>query len=129
VPRTRSQPGRELLCSVALDGSGTPVKQFSVRSRRLGAKLVLRGEIDLAVRDQFKAGLLEAVSHAHPVVEVNLRRVTFLDCSGIGALVAANNAARVNGQALDVTHPRGLVRLVLFATEVLPLLTIARVPG
>jgi hypothetical protein len=49
----------------------------------------LTGPDGLQAADQ--AGLLDAVSHAHPVVEVNLRQVTFLECAGIGAPMAANN--------------------------------------
>lgn len=91
--------------------------------RSTGTGLVLGGDIDLAAREQMLSALLALLARSGPVATVDLRGVTFLDCSGIGVLVAANNAAHRGGQNLNVTHPRDLVRYVLDITGVLPTLT------
>jgi anti-anti-sigma factor len=96
--------------------------QFTHRATRDGTGLVLCGDIDLTVREQLLGALLVMLVRAGPVAAVNLRGVTFLDCSGIGALVAANNAARREGQNLNVIRPQRLVRDVLEITGVLPTL-------
>jgi anti-anti-sigma factor len=83
-------------------------------------RLVLHGEIDLAVRDELRVTLRRAVGLSDGVTEVDLHGVTFLDCAGIGAFVAANDTARQHGRALIVTHPWGIVRRVLEVTGVLP---------
>lgn len=85
--------------------------------------LVLHGEIDLAVREELDATLRHAVGMSYDVTEVDLRDVTFLDCAGIGVLVAANNTAHHEGHDVIVSHPWGIVRLVLELTDVLPYLT------
>jgi anti-anti-sigma factor len=83
-------------------------------------RLILHGEIDLAVRDELHAILQKAVALSPGVTEVDLRDVTFLDCAGIGVLVAANNTARRQGRAVYVSHTWGVVRRVLDITDVLP---------
>lgn len=84
--------------------------------------LVLHGEIDLAVRDELRASLRHAVA-SNRLTEVDLQGVTFLDCTGIGVLVAANNTAYRRGRAVIVTHAWGIVRRVLEITDVLPYLS------
>lgn len=91
---------------------------LSTRPARSGRTLMVSGEIDLGTRDQLYAALLDALDQQRTVIGVNFRAVTFLDCSAIGILVSANNIARSNGQALNVTHPRGLVREILDVTGV-----------
>lgn len=85
-------------------------------------RLILHGEIDLSTRDKLATGLRHARSHA--VTEVDLHDVTFLDCSGIGVLVAACNTACRSGRAVIVSHPKGIVRFLLEITDVLAYLTI-----
>jgi anti-anti-sigma factor len=85
--------------------------------------LVLHGEIDLAVREELDHVLQHAVALSRTVTEVDLRDVTFLDCSGIGVLIAATNTAHGQGHGLIVRHPWGIVRRVLELIDVLPYLT------
>jgi anti-anti-sigma factor len=85
--------------------------------------LVLHGEIDLAVREELHAVLQHAVGLSHATTEVDLRDVTFLDCTAIGVLVAANNTARRQGHYVIVSHSWGIAHLVLELTGVLPYLT------
>jgi anti-anti-sigma factor len=85
--------------------------------------LVLHGEIDLAVREELDHVLQHAVASSRTVTEVDLRDVTFLDCSGIGVLIAVANTAHGQGHDVIVSHPLGIVRRVLELTAVLPYLT------
>jgi anti-anti-sigma factor len=85
--------------------------------------LVLHGEIDLAVREELNQVLQHTVRLSHNVTEVDLRDVTFLDCSGIGVLVAATNTAHGHGRDVIVSHPQRIVRRVLDLVNVLPYLT------
>lgn len=90
--------------------------------------LVLHGEIDLAVREDLDHVLQHAVALSRTVTEVDLRDVTFLDCSGIGVLIAATNTAHRQGHDVIVSNPWGIVLRVLELTNVLPYLT-ARSPA
>ena len=86
-------------------------------------RLLLSGEIDLSVREDLRSALQAAVAASAGVIDVDLRRVVFLDCTGIGELVRAYHHARDGGRTLVVTRPQGIVRRVLELTSVLPLLT------
>lgn len=83
--------------------------------------LMLHGEIDLAVRDELRALLFFAIDLSHSATEVDLGGVTFLDCSGIGVLVAATNTARRRDRALyvNVNDAPAVVRRVVEITGVL----------
>jgi hypothetical protein len=56
-------------------------------------------------------------------VVVDLSRVTFLDCAGIGALVAGRNTAVRRGHRYTVVNPQHQVRKVLELTGVFTALT------
>ncbi len=73
-------------------------RPFSVRceQRDGGVVVVAEGEIDLstspAVREQLRAPDAQA-----PVVVLDLRDVTFMDSSGLGAIVGQHKRAREHG--------------------------------
>ena len=52
--------------------------------------VVVQGEVDLATGEQFEAVLAQAVADG-PRITVDLRDVTFLDSTGLVALVIAHN--------------------------------------
>jgi anti-anti-sigma factor len=56
-------------------------------------------------------------------IEIDLARVTFLDCSGLGVLITARQAAAHSGGHLWVSGPRPIVRRVLDLTGLLDLFT------
>lgn len=83
-------------------------------------RVELAGEIDLHVRDDLKAAL-EAAIRAGADVVVDLTDVTFLDASGVGALVGARR--KLEGQHdLRIHGARAGVRRVLDITGVAALL-------
>ena len=82
------------------------------------------GAIDLATVPDLH-GHIEALLADDTVtgVVLDLSAVTFLDSSGIGALIGCQRKAHQAGKTLRVDNARGLVRDVLDLTNVMPLLT------
>jgi anti-anti-sigma factor len=63
--------------------------------------LVLSGEIDMAVAPDLRnAGAMMAKDVAPGRLEVDLGDVTFIDSSGLGALISVRNASRQSGARL-----------------------------
>ena len=85
-------------------------------------RVSLTGDCDLAVGEQLRAALRDAVSRSEVVV-VDLAGVGFLDSSGVHGLVTAHRAARERGGHLYVEHPTGVVATVLDVTGVADLLS------
>ena len=91
--------------------------------------LALAGEVDMDAVDPLTSALEDALSTPGPVgVVVDLAMVTFMDCAGIGALVAGRNAAAARGCGYTVVNPRRQVRRVLELTGALTALTVRPVP-
>jgi anti-anti-sigma factor len=81
------------------------------------------GEVDRDTAPQLRRELAEAVSQAGAGrVEVELRHVTFMDSSGVGALLAGHRLAGSAGTRLRVRSPTPAVRTVLDITNVWQLL-------
>jgi anti-sigma B factor antagonist len=78
--------------------------------------LIVTGEIDMAVTDQFRCALTTAL-HLLGVIEVvvDLGALGFLDCSGVAALVQAKREADRQCARFRVVNVRGLPRRVLEA--------------
>ncbi len=85
-------------------------------SRELVAKVdgvdvvALRGELDIATADGLSDWLID---RAGSLLVVDLSDLTFMDGSGITALVIARNHLRDQGCDLCLTRPRRLVRQAL----------------
>jgi len=96
---------------------------FSVDSRTEGDRLTVRvaGDIDLSTADKLGEALEEAVSRSREV-RVDLGEVTFLDSTGIRALVQGYRAAQTRGSSYYVTGAQQWVAKVLEVTGVGPLL-------
>ncbi len=77
--------------------------------------VLLSGDCDLSVRDRMTAVLLAAVDDA-PVVAVDLAGVTFMDSSGLHALVTAHHSAQRRGRRLYVRGATGVVGALLHLT-------------
>ena len=92
------------------------------RSARPGAAVVaLAGECDMSVRDELTRVLLAAVAECRVVV-VDLAGLTFLDSSGIHALVMAHQAALREGGKLYAVGAAGVVAGLMDVTGVADLL-------
>ena len=87
-------------------------------------RVAVVGEVDLATAHLLRDRLLGVLrEHAPAVLDVDLAGVTFLDCTGVSALVAVRNAATRSGRQVRVTHPQPIVRRVLDVTGLLSVLT------
>lgn len=74
------------------------------------AAVEVRGELDISLSDQLRQVLVDAANRLRPPrIVVDLRHVTFIDSTGIGALAAGRNAARSVGVELVVRHPTDFV--------------------
>lgn len=91
----------------------------SVESGR--ATVSLAGECDLTVQEELTKVLMAAIATSRPVV-LDLDQLTFLDSSGVHALVTAHQAARAEGVALRAVNARGVVAELLGLTGVADLL-------
>ncbi|MFJ5899545.1 STAS domain-containing protein [Streptomyces sp. NPDC093064] len=74
--------------------------------------VALAGEVDLDCSAQLRDALLSCPETA-PGTVVDLRDVTFMDSSGINALIAAHRAAQAGGTRLRLAAPQEAVLRVL----------------
>jgi anti-anti-sigma factor len=96
----------------------------ATRSGPSVTRVAVVGEIDLANAAALHDRLRTALDEQTPaVVVLDLTGVTFLDCAGIGVLVAVHNAAVQTGGQLRVSHPRAAVERLLDMTGLLGVLT------
>jgi anti-sigma B factor antagonist len=80
--------------------AGPPPFAFSCTDRGLDAAWVnLAGELDIATTPQLVRTLREAQLRAHLVV-LDLRKLMFMDCTGVHAIVNASIRARRVGRRL-----------------------------
>jgi anti-anti-sigma factor len=93
------------------------------------ARVAVAGEVDLATAPELRETLL-GVLHAHgpAVFDIDLAGVRFLDCTGIGALVAVRNAAVHAGCQVRICHPQPIVRRVLEVTGLLDVFSVEPQP-
>jgi anti-sigma B factor antagonist len=85
-----------------------------------GSVLVeVRGEIDVSSADRLGRVLVDAATRLHPArIVVDLLHLTFIDSTGIGALVSGHNAARAVGADFRLRHPSPFVITQLRQTGV-----------
>lgn len=77
------------------------------------------GEIDMTTVGALTNTLTTALHQERPVhIDVNLAEVTFMDSSGINALMACRADATPRGCRITISHPRPTVRRVLAVTGV-----------
>jgi len=76
------------------------------------ATVVLGGEVDLSWSSQVRREVLTALSRA-PKVAINLAQVSYIDSSGIAALVEGFQNARGKGQPFELVEVSPAVLAVL----------------
>ena len=82
-----------------------------------GAAVVrLVGRLDLVSAAEVKQRLTRAIVEGHRRLVVDLGEVTFIDSSGLGALIGGLKAARLAGGNLRIARPGSQVRLTLELT-------------
>ncbi len=86
--------------------------QIDLLVRKLpGVHIVaLTGELDIATAE----GLAESlITVAGSVVVVDLAELSFMDCSGIAAMIIARNQITKDGNSLGLARPSGIVQRAL----------------
>lgn len=84
----------------------------------------LRGRLDLLSATEVKQAIARAVAEGHPKVIADLQEVSFVDSSGLGALIGGLKAARQAGGDLRLAHPQEQARLILELTTLDRVLTV-----
>jgi anti-sigma B factor antagonist len=83
------------------------------------ATVALRGEIDVLTVDQVRVALIGALAaHPHELV-VDLSDLTFIDSTGLGALIAGFQRARDAGVSFRLARPTPGVRQILVLSGLL----------
>jgi anti-sigma B factor antagonist len=77
----------------------------------------VEGEIDIATKGRLQA-VLDAVPRSDAPLVLDLTGVTFMDSTGISALLGIDRVARESGRRLAIVCPEGPVRLILAVTGV-----------
>jgi len=80
--------------------------------------LHLKGELDLATRDDFLAALEEAEQADAPLVVIDLRELRFIDFTGVRALLSAIDRAARNNHRVVFTEGSAAVERTLKLAEV-----------
>ena len=105
-----------------LDDPGTPLA-VTVDDR--GGVYVVRadGEVDLSTAPLLDGALAAGLASGCPTVVVDLRDISFVDCTGIGLLTQARFRARRQGTQLHILASRAITRTaaILDLTTVLGL--------
>ncbi|HET9048007.1 MAG TPA: STAS domain-containing protein [Chiayiivirga sp.] len=76
------------------------------------ATVILGGEVDLSWSTQVRREVLDALTRA-PKVAIDLSRVSYIDSSGIAALVEGFQNARGKGQSFELVRVSPAVLAVL----------------
>jgi anti-sigma B factor antagonist len=78
--------------------------------RRSEVTVVLRGDFDLTGTARFWAHISEALGRTATSITVDARDVTFIDSSGVGALLRARAEADKRGAAFRISQPSAALR-------------------
>lgn len=97
--------------------------EIDVEERESSALVRLSGEIDLAAVEAIETELLPLEDRFQTIV-LDLRGVTFLDSTGLRAIVSADARARNNGFELKIIRGPEQVQKILYLSgldKILPL--------
>lgn len=78
--------------------------------------VVLDGEMDMADADWVEATLATAAEH-HRLMNIDLSGLSFIDSTGLRALLSIQQGAKIRGIELRFTHPSSAVSRVLEAAS------------
>ena len=80
-------------------------------------RLVLAGELDIASAEDLEKQLAAAEVDAPATLVLDLRRVEFIDSTGIRTLMAADERARSQGRRLAMVRGPNAVARILAVTQ------------
>ena len=92
------------------------------------ATIAVRGEIDYSNADDLAQAIRDAVAEwSPPTVRIDLKDATFIDSTGLGALIAGYHCATATGGAFVVVNPSAGFRRVLTVTGLIGLFGLGEV--
>ena len=106
VPQPRAAPSAPTWPD---DDEGTPLV-VTVKDRGEVCVVHADGEVDIATAPLLGRALEAGLAGGRPTVVVDLRRISFVDCTGIGLLAAARCRARDQGTRLRIVAGRAVAR-------------------
>jgi anti-sigma B factor antagonist len=80
-------------------------------------RMSLVGELDIASAPRFEEGLAEVERDTPGVLVVDLRRVDFIDSTGLRAVIAADERARAAGRRFVIIRGPAAVERVFSVTQ------------
>jgi anti-anti-sigma factor len=80
-------------------------------------RVALVGELDIASTPQFEESLEKIEASAPAVLVLDLRKVEFIDSTGLRAVIAADERARSGGRRLVVVRGTAAVERVFSVTQ------------
>ncbi len=89
----------------------------TISERPGGVQLALAGELDMASAAKLEEELAAVEERQPALLVVDLRPLTFMDSSGLRALVAADNRAREQGRRLALIRGGERVQRVFTITR------------
>ncbi len=94
-------------------------------SQQTGVTLVVpRGDIDLSTADQVKRTLTQLIDGGQTKLVLDLADVSYIDSSGLGALVATMKQARAAGGNLRLCGLQDDVRSILEMTRLIKVIAV-----
>jgi anti-sigma B factor antagonist len=80
-------------------------------------RIALAGELDIASAPQFEEGLITVEANTPGVLVLDLRRVEFIDSTGLRAVIAADERARSAGRRFVIIRGPAAVERVFSVTQ------------
>ncbi len=78
----------------------------------------LEGELDIENSSSLKGEVRNKVSSEYPNLVIDLTKVSYVDSSGLGTLIALQKDARFNGGALSVVGASEQIKRVMKMTNI-----------
>ena len=78
-----------------------------------GYRVELSGELDISSSASVEARLLDLERRAPPWLVLDLRRVSFIDSTGLSMIINADGRARKDGRRLTIVSGDGVPRRIL----------------
>lgn len=91
--------------------------------------LALHGEVDVLNVDQVRVAVNEAISLRPASVVVDLAELSFIDSTGLGALIFGFQRAREQGVSYRLARPTHAVHQVLVMSGLLELVEVVEPPA
>jgi anti-sigma B factor antagonist len=91
--------------------------------------VALHGEVDVLTVDEVRMALAEVITSRPPLLEVDLADLSFIDSTGLGALIFGFQRARDEGVAFRLARPTRGVRQVLVLSGLLEVVELIDSPA